>query len=135
MVCDGQLQLAQAQRIIATNRVSWAKSHTAPLSTPAPTHTTPPPATTPTSGPDKPIADVNCSDFPTHAAAQQWFEQHHGSKINDVAGLDGNANGLAYESLAKPDAPVRSAGPIPTGAQIHPGGPRPGAGRAAPRAR
>jgi hypothetical protein len=99
MVCDDQLQLAQAQHIIATNWIRRAKSHTAPPSTPTSTHSAPPPATTPTSGPDKPIADVNCSDFPTHAAAQQWFEQHHGSPTNDVAGLDGNANGLACESL------------------------------------
>ena len=98
MVCAGQLQLAQAQHIIATNWTSWAKSHTAPASTPS-THSTPPPATTRASGPDKPIADVNCSDFATHAAAQQWFEQHHGSRTNDVARLDGNANGLACESL------------------------------------
>ena len=97
MVCDGQLLLAQAQHIIATNWVSWAKGHTAPPSTPTSTHTTPPRATA--SGPEKPIADVNCSDFATHAAAQQWFEQHHGSRTNDVAGLDGNANGLACESL------------------------------------
>jgi hypothetical protein len=97
MVCDDQLQLTQAQHIIATNWVSWAKSHTSPASTSTSTQTARSPATA--SGPDKPIADVNCSDFATHAAAQQWFEQHGGSKTNDIAGLDGNANGLACESL------------------------------------
>jgi hypothetical protein len=97
LVCDGQLQLAQAQHIIATNWASWAKSHPAPPSARTPTHATPPPETG--GGPDKPIADVNCSDFATHAAAQQWFAQHGGSPTNDVAGLDGNANGLACESL------------------------------------
>jgi hypothetical protein len=97
MVCDGQLHLAQAQHIIATNWVSWARSHTAPPSTPTSTRSVPPPATA--SGPDKPIADVDCSDFATHAGAQQWFEQHNGSRTNDVAGLDGNGNGLACESL------------------------------------
>lgn len=97
MVCDGQLQLAQAQHIIATNWVSGAKSHGAPPSTPTSTQSASPPATA--SGPDKPIADVNCSDFPTHVAAQRWFQQHGGSQTNDVAGLDGNANGLACESL------------------------------------
>jgi hypothetical protein len=95
MVCDGRLPLAQAQHIIATDWVSWARRHTAPPS--RSTHSAPPPPTA--SGPDKPIADVNCSDFATHAAAQQWFEQHDGSPTNDVAGLDGNANGLACESL------------------------------------
>jgi hypothetical protein len=45
------------------------------------------------------VADVNCSDFPTHAAAQQWFEQHGGSASNDVAGLDGDHDGVACESL------------------------------------
>jgi hypothetical protein len=100
MVCDGQVQLAEAQHIIATGWVSWARGHTAPSPSPSPaptsTHGAPSPATG--AGPTKPIADVNCSDFATHAAAQQWFEQHGGSRTNDVAGLDGNANGLACES-------------------------------------
>lgn len=104
MVCDGQLQLAAAQHIIATEWVSWARSHTAPSSAPAATTSThtasaAPTASGPAGGPDKPIVDVNCSDFATHAAAQQWFERHGGSRSNDVAGLDGNANGLACESL------------------------------------
>lgn len=97
MVCDGQLQLTKAQHIIATNWVSRARSHTSPPSTPTSTHTASPPATA--NGPNKPISEVNCSDFPTHAAAQRWFRQHGGSRSNDVAGLDGNANGLACESL------------------------------------
>lgn len=97
MVCDGQLQLTKAQHIIATNWVSWARSHSSPPSTPTSTHTASPPATA--NGPNKPISEVNCSDFPTHAAAQRWFQQHGGSRSNDVAGLDGNANGLACESL------------------------------------
>ncbi len=101
MVCSGQIPLAQAQHIIATEWVSWARSHTAPASgsttaSPSgPSSVTPPP----TSGPNKPIADVNCSDFSTHAAAQRWFQQHGGSASNDVAGLDGNHNGIACESL------------------------------------
>jgi hypothetical protein len=97
MVCDGELQLAQAQHIIATNWIAWARHHDAPTSAPTSTHATSPPAT-PT-GPNKPIADVNCSDFPSHVAAQRWFRQHGGSPTNDVAGLDGNHNGLACESL------------------------------------
>lgn len=108
-VCEGQLQLAEAQHIIATGWVSWARGHTAPSPAPAPatsrsrstststsTNSASPPAA---AGPNKPIASVNCSDFATHAAAQQWFTQHGGSRTNDVAGLDGNANGLACESL------------------------------------
>lgn len=100
MVCDGQMQLAQAQHIIATGWVAWANSHgdggAQPAAPSTPTRTTPLPTA---SGPDKPIADVNCSDFPTHASAQQWFQQHGGSPTNDVAGLDANHNGLACESL------------------------------------
>jgi hypothetical protein len=100
MVCDGQMQLAQAQQIIATDWVEWAKSHGGdpqPAAASTPTHMTPAPATA--RGPDKPVADVNCSDFPTQAAAQHWFQQHGGSPTNDVAGLDANHNGLACESL------------------------------------
>ena len=98
MVCDGQLQLAGAQRIIATNWIGWARAHAAPSSAPTPTRTrdTSTPAA---SGPNQPIADVNCSDFATHVGAQRWFTRHGGSRTNDVAGLDGNANGLACESL------------------------------------
>jgi hypothetical protein len=101
MVCDGQMQLSAAQHLIATGWVSWARSHTAPSVAlpPGPTSTHGVSAPPTGGGPDKPIADVNCSDFTTHAAAQRWFEQHGGSPSNDVAGLDGNANGLACESL------------------------------------
>jgi hypothetical protein len=101
MVCDDQLQLSEAQHIIATGWVSWARRHTAPssASTSAPTSTCGVPRQ-PTAGvPEKPVADVNCSDFATHTEAQQWFEEHGGSKSDDVAGLDGNANGLACEAL------------------------------------
>jgi hypothetical protein len=44
-------------------------------------------------------ASCNCSDFPTHAEAQRIFEKHGGSPSNDWAGLDGNGNGSACESL------------------------------------
>ncbi len=101
LVCDGQMLLARAQHIIATDWVTWVKnnraSHQTPPSSPSRTPTPPPPASS--SGPNKPIADVNCSDFPTHAAAQQWFHQHGGSPSNDVAGLDRDHDGLACESL------------------------------------
>jgi hypothetical protein len=101
MVCEGQTRLADAQHIIATGWVAWANSHGYGGRKPSPTHqsgsSTPPPVSG--SGPDKPIADVNCSDFATHAAAQQWFTEHGGSASNDVAGLDGDHNGVACQSL------------------------------------
>jgi hypothetical protein len=102
MVCDGEITLTEAQHIIATGWVSWAKSH-GYGSTPA--HQTTRSATTPSSpssssgGPNMPISEVNCSDFATHAAAQQWFERHGGSATNDVAGLDHNHDGIACSSL------------------------------------
>jgi hypothetical protein len=88
----------RAQQIIATGWVRWATTHghgneTAP---PRATKPTPPPGGS--SGPNKPVADVNCSDFSTHAAAQSWFEQQGGSASNDVAGLDHDHDGLACES-------------------------------------
>ena len=45
------------------------------------------------------MSEVNCSDFSTHAAAQQWFTDHGGSASNDVAGLDRDHDGQACESL------------------------------------
>jgi hypothetical protein len=104
MVCDGEMSLAEAQHIIATEWVSWAKSHGYGGGEPAPQTTTRSATTRSTSssssgGPNKPISEVNCSDFATHAAAQQWFEQHGGSASNDVAGLDRNHDGIACSSL------------------------------------
>lgn len=115
MVCDGQMPLAQAQHIIATDWLGWARSHgvgssspstsappgaSAPPSASAPVRTpAPPPQSSTPSGPNKPVSEVNCSDFSTHAAAQQWFTAHGGSASNDVAGLDGDHDGQACESL------------------------------------
>ena len=103
MVCDGQMPLAQAQHIIATDWLGWARSHavgsaspSAPSPAPAPA---PPTHSSTQSGPNKPVSEVNCSDFSTHAAAQQWFTAHGGSASNDVAGLDGDHDGQACESL------------------------------------
>jgi hypothetical protein len=99
-VCDGQMPLAQAQHIIATGWVSWANSHHSSTAPSAPASRTPTPSpSTSGSGPDKPVSEVNCSDFPTHAAAQNWFDTHGGSPANDVAGLDGNGDGIACQSL------------------------------------
>jgi hypothetical protein len=100
MVCDGQIRLAHAQHIIATRWVQWDRAHSSSdpgESAPADTTTTSPPTSSGT--PNKPVSEVNCSDFSTHAAAQQWFDGHGGSATNDVAGLDGNADGVACSSL------------------------------------
>jgi hypothetical protein len=101
MVCNGHMRLADAQHVIATGWVAWANSHGYGGRKPASTHHrgSSTPRTGSGSGPKKPIADVNCSDFATHAAAQRWFNQHGGSASNDVAGLDGDHNGLACQSL------------------------------------
>src|SRR5262249_58597851 len=80
LVCDGQMPLAKAQRIIATGWISYAKAP-------------------PSAGPNKPISEINCSDFSTHAAAQQCVTAHGGSSSNNVAGLDGDHDGIACESL------------------------------------
>ena len=97
-VGDHAVNIAQsAQRIIATNWVRWALSHGAvtPASG-APRRSSAPSPGNPASAP---VGDANCSDFSSHAAAQQWFEQHGGSPSNDVAGLDRDHDGLACESL------------------------------------
>jgi hypothetical protein len=99
LVCERQMALATAQRIIATNWVAWANSHRG-AATPPSRHARTRPSHSPLPGaPNKPISEINCSDFSTHAAAQAWFDQHGGSPGNDVAGLDGDHDGLACESL------------------------------------
>jgi len=91
LVCSGQMSLAQAQKIIATGWIAYYRNHEQPAQVSP---------STPASGtPNKPISDTNCSDFPTHDAAQRWFDQHGGSPSSDVAGLDGDHDGLACESL------------------------------------
>ena len=109
MVCDGQMLLAQAQHIIASDWRGWARSRgqvtaTAPAASPGPA-ASPAPAASPTpsrsnspSGPSS-TADVHCRDFSTHAAAQRWFSAHGGSASHDVAGLDRDHDGQACESL------------------------------------
>jgi len=102
LVCSGQMPLARAQKIIATGWIAYYRSHGFGSEQAAGAAHAPGPArSTPSSsgGPNKPISEINCSDFPTHAAAQRWFEQHGGSPGNDVAGLDGDHDGLACESL------------------------------------
>jgi hypothetical protein len=45
-----------------------------------------------------PVADVDCDDFPTHAAAQAWY-LYYLPTYGDVAGLDANHDGKACETL------------------------------------
>jgi hypothetical protein len=97
MVCDGQIPLAQAQHVIATDWLGWARSHGEGASSASTTSPAPRPPNS-SSGPIG-IADVNCSDFSTHAAAQRWFSAHGGSASHDVAGLDRDHDGQACESL------------------------------------
>jgi Excalibur calcium-binding domain len=102
LVCSGEMPLAQAQKIIATGWIAYFKSHGFGSGEPATAgRTARPSASSPaeSGGPNKPISEINCSDFPTHADAQTWFDQHGGSPGNDVAGLDGDHDGLACESL------------------------------------
>ena len=44
-------------------------------------------------------SDLNCSDFDTHAHAQDFFTGTGGSKSEDPYGLDGDHDGLACETL------------------------------------
>ncbi len=106
MVCDGQIRLARAQHIIATGWAAWARQNgvvqrAPPVTAASGAPVTPRAPLTPAApgGPAKPISEINCSDFPTHAAAQAWFLAHGGSASNDVAGLDGNHDGQACTSL------------------------------------
>jgi hypothetical protein len=104
LVCDRQMPLAEAQHIIATAWLRYASAHgegagSTPARTPAPTSTSPVSPPSSGGGPNKPISEINCSDFSTHADAQQWFTAHGGSSSNDVAGLDGDHDGIACESL------------------------------------
>jgi hypothetical protein len=94
MVCDGEMPLARAQHIIATGWVGWARHHGGTAAAPAP-------APSSSSGSSAPAeaGDVDCRNFATHAQAQRWFVAHGGSASNDVAGLDGNHNGIACEDL------------------------------------
>ena len=62
--------------------------------------TTPPSSTSPTttSPASSPGNTVNCSDFASQAEAQAWFDTYY-PYYGDVAGLDGDGNGIVCESL------------------------------------
>ena len=53
--------------------------------------------------------DVNCSDFANQAAAQSYFIQH-GGPSSDPAGLDGDHDGVACESLPCPCSSATGGG-------------------------
>ena len=73
-----------------------------PADPPPPTTTTTTSTTAPTTTspgiPPNPGDTVNCSDFATQAAAQAYYDQYY-PYYGDVAGLDGDGNGIACESL------------------------------------
>lgn len=100
--CSGQLA--------PTNQQAPVQPAPAPAPAPVPAPVKPVPAPVPVPAPapagvpagPAPAAGVNCSDFAAWAAAQDWYEYYlptHG----DIAGLDGNSDGAACESL--PGAP------------------------------
>ena len=53
--------------------------------------------------------DVDCSDFSNQAAAQSYFIQH-GGPSSDPAGLDGDHDGVACESLPCPCSSATGGG-------------------------
>ena len=71
-----------------------------------------PPTPTPPVPPANPGNTVNCTDFATQAEAQAYYDTYF-PFYGDVAGLDGDGNGIACESL--PDAPITA--PL-TGEQV-----------------
>jgi len=72
---------------------------TSPPPTNPPPPTSPPPTSPPPSGVCNCAIDYNCSDFATHAAAQECFESCGGSPNYNWSGLDRDRNGIACESL------------------------------------
>jgi hypothetical protein len=97
-------------RILDT-RVNLGWTPPSPPTTPPPA--TPPPApqppapVPPATPPPNPGNTKNCSDFATQAEAQAWHDFYF-PFYGDVAGLDGDGNGIACESLPLTEA-LRSA--------------------------
>ncbi len=50
-----------------------------------------------TAAPASASRDKDCSDFPTHRAAQRWFKHHHPRL--DPSRLDADHDGIACEDL------------------------------------
>ena len=93
--CPGQKLPAPGTPVHVTATNTPTTSATTPAQ-PAPSSA---PAPASAGAPNKPVSEINCSDFATHAAAQRWFTAHGGSAANDVAGLDGNHDGTACQDL------------------------------------
>jgi len=90
------LFLEMQQKAREAARGLWGAT---PVSPPPPSPT-PPPATPPLA----PVCDCsgniyNCSDFPTHAAAQMCYEYCLSLGVGDIHGLDRDDDGIACESL------------------------------------
>ena len=66
-------------------------------SCPAPPPPPPPPPPPAPPGPS-PDLNVNCSDFPTRAAAQTWWDYWRARGYTNPGGLDGDRDGLVCES-------------------------------------
>lgn len=96
-----QLNLDSRVMLGGTSVVSTAVMENTKCVPPAPPVTpTPPP--TPPKTPTNPGDSVNCSDFSTWRAAQDWFLKYW-PYYGDIAKLDGNNDGIACES--RPGAP------------------------------
>jgi hypothetical protein len=60
--------------------------------------------------PSAALADKNCDDFSSQAAAQQYFDANGGSPSNNVDGLDADADGVACEDNPCPCASPGGSG-------------------------
>ncbi len=73
------------------------------LSTPKPTFTPAPAVSKPpvqnTTSSSSSSGDKDCSDFSSHAQAQEYFTSHGGSPTNNYDRLDNNHDGVACEDL------------------------------------
>jgi endonuclease YncB( thermonuclease family) len=59
-------------------------------------------------------ADKDCSDFPSQAAAQAFFDEHGGSASNNFDDLDADHDGIACESDPCPCSTAAPGPPAPT---------------------
>lgn len=90
-------RLGATSRLVVggTTAVSAAAANLVVCPSPPPVGTPVAPAPT---RPANPGDDKNCSDFPTQAAAQAYFDRYYPA-YGDVSKLDRDNNGIACESL------------------------------------
>lgn len=62
--------------------------------------------------------DRDCSDFPSQAAAQAYFDAHGGSPTNDFDNLDGDGDGRVCESMSSTGEGNGNPGSVPPGSRI-----------------